>query len=93
MEWNAGKHDTLFTTCSQRAKTTSFFVQLCTCWQCGQVNFGVFFGSGPELFVDGLAGRRQLGRSRASNKYSLNYGAGFYFSVRQVFKKLVYQSR
>ena len=28
MEWNAGKHDTLFTTCSQRAKTTSFFVQL-----------------------------------------------------------------
>ena len=28
MEWNAGKHDTLFTTCNQRAKTTSFFVQL-----------------------------------------------------------------
>ena len=28
MEWNARKHDTLLITCSQRAKTTSFFVQL-----------------------------------------------------------------
>ena len=28
MEWNAGKHARLLTTCSQRAKTTSFFVQL-----------------------------------------------------------------
>ena len=28
MERNAGKHDALLTTCSQRAKTTSFFVQL-----------------------------------------------------------------
>jgi len=27
VEWNAGKHHTLLTTCSQRAKTTSFFVQ------------------------------------------------------------------
>ena len=26
------------------------------------------FGSGPELFVDGLAGHRQLGRSGAANK-------------------------
>src|SRR5438105_3040110 len=40
MEWNAGKDDTLFTTCSQRAKRTSFFVQLGSCWQCGQVDFG-----------------------------------------------------
>ena len=28
MERDTGKHDTLLTTCSQRAKTTSFFVQL-----------------------------------------------------------------
>jgi len=26
------------------------------------------FGSGPELFVDGLAGHRQLGRSGTANK-------------------------
>src|SRR5438067_4160906 len=45
------------------------------------------FGSGPELFIDCLAGRRQLGRSGAANKEPLNYGASFYLSYGRCSEK------
>jgi len=42
--WNGMRENIIrcLPTRSQRAKTTSFFVQLWICWQCGQVNLGVF---------------------------------------------------
>jgi hypothetical protein len=45
------------------------------------------FGSSPELFVNRLAGHRQLGSRGAANQESLNDGASFYFSHHRCSKK------
>src|SRR5438045_4589342 len=46
-----------------------------------------YFGSGPELFVNGLAGDRQLGGGRATNQQSLNDRTSFYFPCHGCSKK------
>ena len=46
-----------------------------------------YFGSGPELFVDGLTGHCQFCSRGAANQKSLNYGTSFYFSCRGCAKK------
>lgn len=45
------------------------------------------FGCGPELFVDGLTGRREFRRGRASHEHPFNDRPGFHFSWRSSCEK------
>lgn len=69
MEWNAGKHDTLLYYLQSARQNNVFFRPGMNLLAVGASELRCFhFGSGPELLVDCLASRRQLGRSGATNK-------------------------